>query len=881
MNNKSDLVPCEETYASQVFKVISEFIASYSSEAYEASMDTLVQKLGQASNVSRVYVFSRSDLNPEVEVSIRFEWHDTRVTSIKESEQYHRLKFNPLFDRWESLFLQKKPLSGLVKDFPESEGAFLKNMSVLSIIVVPIYVQDHLWGFIGFDECQQERQWTEAEFYALTTAANTIATVTSHDALLNSNREMIEKLQIEHSRLDTLLDTLPDLVWLKDNDGAYLSCNQRFESFFGAKQSEIIGKTDYDFVDQSIADQARYYDRKAMESDHVSITEETVLFAEDGHEELLETIKKVVKTKNGETFGVLGIGRDISQRKEYESRLQLFAQVFDSSHDGIIICDAELNVIDLNPAFLEISGQAAQAVLGAKPDILTTEKSVIEGEANIWSEVAEVGSWAGELEFNRGNDEVVILKTTVSVIHSDVHAQKFYFALFTDVTQQKFQQSLIEKQAYFDVLTGLPNRILLNEKLTQALAFSERHHSRLAVCFLDLDGFKPINDTYGHNVGDEVLIEVAERLTRVVRREDSVGRLGGDEFVLLLGEIKTLDELNTSLTRVLNALREPLQATGNNDVVSASIGVAFSGGDEKDEGLLLRQADQAMYIAKKQGRNQFHIFDDELDNFLQQQLVLQEEMTQALRSDQFELFYQPKVQLRDGEIVSFEALIRWNHPQKGLLQPASFLPFLNGQIQAFELDKWVLKTVFTQCQSWNQAGFDYKVSVNISAETLLSDKFFSFLQSLKSECDTKVFSMVELEVLETSSLEDLDKAKTVLEKCIDLGFSISLDDFGTGYSSLSYLRHLPISTLKIDQSFIKDIAFDPEDRTLVESMVSLTKSFSLRSIAEGVESKQTARLLKDIGCEIIQGYGISKPMPAFLVLPWMDYWIRNQNWLRV
>ena len=455
-----------------------------------------------------------------------------------------------------------------------------------------------------------------------------------------------------------------------------------------------------------------------------------------------------------------------------------------------------------------------------------------------------------------------------------------YYVLGTDVTERKAHERELARVANYDPLTQLPNRRLLSDRLNQMILHAQRSEKIGAICFLDLDGFKLINDQHGHEVGDQLLVGVARNLTSALRAHDTLARLGGDEFVLLLSDLDSPHECAVILSRVLQTVRQPVNAGGHVISISASIGVTLYPHDSADPDTLLRHADQTMYLAKQAGKNRYQLFDPEVDRKTQSRHELLAQMRTALANGEFVLFYQPKVDLVGGDVVGAEALIRWQHPQRGLLPPGEFLPHLSGTDVEWLFGEWVLATALQQMQTWARAGMVMKISVNISASHLLHAGFHEHLAHVLSQHPGVAAGDLELEVLETAAIEDIQLAQNVMRRCMELGVRFSLDDFGTGYSSLTYLRKLPIHAIKIDQSFVRDMLVDPEDMSIVQSVIQLARAFHRQVVAEGVETLAHGSHLLAMGCHLAQGYGIARPMPADQLMAWRIQWLAAGAWRR-
>lgn len=583
---------------------------------------------------------------------------------------------------------------------------------------------------------------------------------------------------------------------------------------------------------------------------------------------VLDRGKVVERDSEGQALRMVGSFSDITERKKVEE-LHLTASVFTHSHDGIMICDANQVILDVNPAFTEITGYSREEVLGQKPALM---KSGIHDEGfyqSMWKKLSKHDFWRGEVWNRNKQHELYAAETTISAVKSASGQLINYISVFSDISLLKEQQKRLEMLAHYDALTQLPNRVLLADRIVKAQIQADHNQTLLAVCYLDLDGFKPVNDQFGHNTGDELLVEVARRLEDTIRSEDTAARLGGDEFVLLLNNIETLEECRQAAERILTALACPIPINNHEVKIGASMGVVLYPNVSADADTLLRHADQAMYQAKLSGRSRFHLYDSRHDEHVQAQHEIIEEIQQAFLAGEFQLFYQPKVNIREGKEVGFEALIRWHHPKRGLITPGEFLPVLEGHDLAVEVDLWVLEEVMRQLLKWERMGIHQQVSINLTGDTLLSHSFIHDVQQLMSEYPLLSASSIEFEVLETAALEDMHQTSHIFKQCQALGFSIALDDFGTGYSSLTYFRRLPTDTLKIDRSFICNMLDDKEDLAIVKSVIGLTKAFERKVVAEGVESTKIAIALLDIGCDIVQGYGIALPMPAEQIPRWL------------
>ena len=447
-----------------------------------------------------------------------------------------------------------------------------------------------------------------------------------------------------------------------------------------------------------------------------------------------------------------------------------------------------------------------------------------------------------------------------------------------DVTRQVEQENSLKLQAHFDTLTGLPNRVLFSDRLDQALAHARRHRENLAVCMLDLDGFKSVNDSLGHPSGDQLLREVARRLHDSLRGDDTAARLGGDEFALLIGDLKTSGQCEQVVKRALDAVGAPYFIDGAEVRITASIGVTLFPGDTMDPDQLLRHADQAMYKAKQAGKNRFSIFDPTLESRARANLGLIRKIEQALERQEFVLHYQPKVDCRAGRVVGLEALIRWNHPVLGQRMPGEFLPLIEHEDVIVRIGDWVIDEALREQARLRAAGHELTISVNIAARQLVRRQFAERLEAIVGEGSAGSVDRLEIEILESAALEDIGTVSSLIASFQKRGIRFALDDFGTGYSSLVHLKRLAAGVLKIDQDFVRDMLDDPGDLAIVQGVVGLAAAFRRDVVAEGVEDMEHVRMLLSIGCDVMQGYGISRPLPVEAVEPWLSNFKPDPRW---
>lgn len=565
-----------------------------------------------------------------------------------------------------------------------------------------------------------------------------------------------------------------------------------------------------------------------------------------------------------------------------QRQLHLAASVFHHAQEAIVITDPQAVILDVNEAFTAITGYRRDEVLGRNTRLLSSGRQDPAFYRAMWADLVTYGRWSGEIWNRRKNGEVYAELLTISAVRDAQGRVQHYVGMFSDITRLKEHEQALQRIAHYDALTGLPNRVLLHDRLRQAMARTRRSQRKLAVVFLDLDGFKGINDRHGHAVGDQLLVQLAQRMQQALRGGDTLARLGGDEFVAVLQDLDDHTASIPVLQRLLLAAATPVVVDGLALQVTASLGLAFyPQHSDVDADQLLRQADQAMYQAKLSGKNRYHVFDAEHDAHLRSRHEMLEAIRQALHERQFVLHYQPKVNMRDGTVLGFEALLRWRHPQRGLLGPVAFLRTVEEHPLGLELGRWVLAEAVRQVAHWKTQGLHTRVSVNLDAQQLQDHTLVHDLERVLVDHPTVQPQDLCLEVLETTAVSDIQAVAEVIDACQRRGLTFALDDFGTGYSSLAYLRQLPAQELKIDQSFVRDMLEDPSDLAILQGVLALAWAFQRGVVAEGVETVEHGAMLLRLGCEWGQGWAIARPMPADEVPAWCARWRPPAAWTQV
>jgi len=597
--------------------------------------------------------------------------------------------------------------------------------------------------------------------------------------------------------------------------------------------------------------------------------------------------KLIERDDKGLPKRMIGMHLDITERKSTEEKMLVATQLLNESQKigklggwKLDLKTGDLFWTDETYRIHDTSPEEFNPSVDAGVDYFLPESKEIISKA--LDEAVNNGiGYDLELETYTTKGNKIDIRTTCNVAMENGKPIRLE-GIFQDISDHKKIQRKLEEtnsalklSAHYDPLTGLPNRNLLSDRIEHALKKSIRSKKYVAIVFIDLDGFKVINDSHGHDIGDEFLKQAANQLSGVLREGDTLSRFGGDEFVAVLDELSETSDSELIVSRMLESVSKIFSVKGKLLKTTASIGITFYPLNNSSPDQLLRHADQAMYMAKQKGKNRSYVFDIEKDEAVKHLNEELQRIAQALENNEFILYYQPKVDLRSNEVVGVEALIRWNHPEKGVLGPHTFLPAVEHDSLDIDIGRWVIKTAFEQSKHWLSSGYDIAISVNISPLHLQHPEFVSELQEVINQYPSFKPESIDFEVLESSALTDINLVSRVMTDCVQLGVSFSIDDFGTGYSSLTYLKQLPAKYLKIDQSFVRDMLIDSDDKAIVQGIIELAKVFKLKLIAEGVETPRHGELLMSLGNDIAQGYGIARPMPANDILTWLNKWKRS------
>lgn len=580
----------------------------------------------------------------------------------------------------------------------------------------------------------------------------------------------------------------------------------------------------------------------------------------DGEYIWLYDTTQLIRDENDDVVHIIGYLTDISARKEDEETLHLYASIFHSSSEAIVVTDSKNHITSVNPAFQTITGYSEKEVIGKKPSILASGKHDKVFYQEMWDKITKNGAWQGEVWNRKKNGQLYAEWLSISTIYNNDGSTKNYIALFSDITEVKVINEQVEFLAHHDALTSLPNRILFQDRIQQSIIQASRHDKKVALLYLDIDHFKSVNDSLGHRIGDLLLKEIVLRLQKSLHRNDTISRQGGDEFLILISDMDNHDPIMHVIDKIYLAMKLPFNIDGHLLHTSSSIGIAVYPDDGNDFGTLLQHADTAMYHAKQAGRNTHHFFTAEMHNQAKQKHFLQNSLHDAIPNQEFHLQYQPQYCLISQKITGVEALLRWDSAELGSVSPENFIPLAEESGQIINIGNWVIHEACKQLQLLRQEGFNELImAINISALQFKQANFTCNLVTIVEFFDIPT-QYIELELTESILISNIQRNIDTLHQLKALGFKLSIDDFGTGYSSLSYLKRFPADVIKIDRSFISDIANSEDDASIVNAIIGLCKNFNLRVIAEGVETNEQLEYLKKQGCDSIQGYLYSRPL---------------------
>ena len=680
-----------------------------------------------------------------------------------------------------------------------------------------------------------------------------------------AKHQLIEKaLRESEERFQLAMLGANDGVWDWDleTDSVYFS--PRWKSMLGYEDQEIVNRFEEwqkrahpDDIDQAMKDLQDNIEGRTPE--YVNVHR---LRHKDGDYRWILDRGRVIRDKNGRAYRMVGTHVDITDRKAAEDKLRQAAAVFENTAEGVLVVDDNAYVMSVNPAFTEITAYTQEEIVGKSLGILYPECHQSPIYAEVWANVLGAERWQGEIWGCRSDGELFPQWLTISGVKDENNEISSYVAVFSDITSIKDSQAQLELLAHHDSLTGLPNRVLFNERLHHALQRANRENTGIAVLFIDLDRFKNINDSLGHTAGDQLLERVAKRLRKTVRDEDTVARLGGDEFTILLEDVDSPQAIGAVAQKILETISRQLDLNEHEVHVSGSIGISLYPEDGKDVTTLLKNADNAMYRAKEKGRNNYQFYTKELTAAAFERFAMESSLRQALRKGEFELYYQMQMSAQNEQVMGAEALVRWKHPLHGMIAPSRFIPLTEETGLIIELGEWVLRSACRQARQWQDNGLpEFRLAVNISTLQITHGQLAETVQRILEETGLEP-QRLELELTEGMIMQQTSKTMRTLNELRRMGVTLAVDDFGTGYSSLSYLKRLPIQRLKIDQSFVNDITSSSSDKAITRAIIVLAKSLQMTAIAEGVENSAQLEVLRAEHCDEVQGWLYGEPEPA-------------------
>lgn len=658
--------------------------------------------------------------------------------------------------------------------------------------------------------------------------------------------------------LQEIIDAIPNPVFLKNTEGLFVACNRAFANYTGLEKDQIVGKTFYEIVPKELADRHQEMNNRLLQGAGVQ-TYESKLLTADGIEKVVVFINSIYLNSDGSVAGIVGIINDITEItqicSEFKTANRQFSSILDSISDGFVIFDHSLRVKYLNKEVFQIflSVQTKKEVIGKRLEEiypLVTDTIIHKNLKRALREQVDVHFEYFFEPLSRWYEVNIYPIQNGLLVH------------FRDVTERKKSEERIRLLAYYDQVTGLPNRVYFKDYVDQVIK-NTASNQLMAVVLLDLDGFKLVNDTLGHDVGDELLKAVGDRLIKYVHEQSMVARMGDDEFAVLLPQINSKEDAEKIAEKILQILQPVITLEKHELYITASIGISVYPIDGMEAKKLIRKADAAMYCAKEKGRNNYQFYQSVMKYNAAQRLAMENGLRRALERQEFVLFYQPQIDVKSGKIIGAEALLRWKSPDFGMVSPLEFIPLAESTGLIVPIGRWVLRSACRQAKYWQEQGLNpVRISVNISARQLQQHDLVETIKEVLQETGLEP-CWLELEITESQAMYNAQYIVNILGKLKELGIKIALDDFGTGYSSLVCLKYFPIDKMKIDKSLVQDIGSgDADNAAIVMAALAMAKSLKLKVLAEGVESKEQYRFMKEHGCDEMQGYLFSRPLPA-------------------
>ena len=670
-----------------------------------------------------------------------------------------------------------------------------------------------------------------------------------------------ERSETVQSIFRSFTNAVPDLLFVKSGQGIYRGCNPAFERMLGLREDQVVGRTVHDVLPGEVAHEITSIEREVLKSGVPDLRQQWIELP-GGDLRCLEMLRAPYFASDGSPLGLIGIGRDVTDRRRLEEQTRLAALVYQSTGEGMLVTDAQWRIVDINPAGERITGYGLDEIRGHTPEFLNSGQQDRAFYERMRETVGRTGHWHGEVLDRRRSGEPHTKSMVVNQLAGAEGSVQGYVMLFSDITEKKQADELIWKQANLDMLTGLLNRRMLRERLENEIRHADRSRCSLGVLLIDLDHFKEINDTLGHLVGDNLLVEAAGRISACTRETDTIARLGGDEFIVLLTRLSDARQAEKVASKIIGRLAEPFQLGDSVGYISASVGITLYPQDAREVEDLLKSADQAMYVAKRQGRNRFSPFTQGLQTAAQERLRMVEDLRKAVAESSFHLNFQPIMDVSTGQIHKAEALIRWDHPVRGLVPPEDFIPIAEETGLIVPIGDWVFHQAARWAARWRAMVPGFQVTVNVSPVQFRPEAAAS-RESWVARVEDPALAehALILEITEGLLLHADSDVTGALGALRRAGLGIAVDDFGTGYSSLAYLHRFDVDLLKIDQAFVASLGTSESNATLCEAIVVMAHKLGLKVIAEGVETEAQADLLRAAHCDSMQGFLFSRPIP--------------------